>query len=232
VIETIEAVTSAATAQPRQAHPLGSFVMNLPTLPDQADLATTETDAERSTRFETDALAYLDQLYGAALRMTRNPTDAEDLVQETFAKAYASFHQFTPGTNLKAWLYRILTNTFINSYRKKQRQPQSSGSEVEDWQLARAEAHTSTGLRSAETEALDRMPHSAVTDAMNALAPDFRLAVYLADVEGFSYKEIAEIMGTPIGTVMSRLNRGRNQLRVSLADFAREHGLVGGDHDA
>ncbi|HSK34629.1 MAG TPA: sigma-70 family RNA polymerase sigma factor [Propionicimonas sp.] len=206
--------------------------MNLPTLPDQAGLATSETDAERALRFENEALAYLDQLYGAALRMTRNPTDAEDLVQETFAKAYASFHQFTPGTNLKAWLYRILTNTFINSYRKKQRQPQSSGSEVEDWQLARAESHTSTGLRSAETEALDRMPHSAVTDAMNALAPDFRLAVYLADVEGFSYKEIAEIMGTPIGTVMSRLNRGRNQLRVSLADFAREHGLVGGDDDA
>jgi RNA polymerase sigma-70 factor (ECF subfamily) len=232
VIETIEAATPTTTAQPRQVHPLGSFVMNLPTLPDQADLATSETDAERSTRFETEALAYLDQLYGAALRMTRNPTDAEDLVQETFAKAYASFHQFTPGTNLKAWLYRILTNTFINSYRKKQRQPQSSGSEVEDWQLARAEAHTSTGLRSAETEALDRMPHSAVTDAMNALAPDFRLAVYLADVEGFSYKEIAEIMGTPIGTVMSRLNRGRNQLRLSLADFAREHGLVGSDDDA
>ena len=206
--------------------------MNLPTLPDQAGLATAETDAERASRFESEALVYLDQLYGAALRMTRNPTDAEDLVQETFSKAYASFHQFTPGTNLKAWLYRILTNTFINSYRKKQRQPQSSGQEVEDWQLARAESHTSTGLRSAETEALDRMPHSAVTDAMNALAPDFRLAVYLADVEGFSYKEIAEIMGSPIGTVMSRLNRGRNQLRVSLADFAREHGLVGADDDA
>ncbi|MCC6495150.1 MAG: sigma-70 family RNA polymerase sigma factor [Propionibacteriaceae bacterium] len=206
--------------------------MNLPTLPDQAALATAETDAERAARFEGEALAYLDQLYGAALRMTRNPTDAEDLVQETFAKAYASFHQFTPGTNLKAWLYRILTNTFINSYRKKQRQPQSSGSDVEDWQLARAEAHTSTGLRSAEMEALDRMPHSAVTEAMNALAPDFRLAVYLADVEGFSYKEIAEIMGTPIGTVMSRLNRGRNQLRTSLADFAREHGLIGGDPNA
>ncbi|QLQ15841.1 MAG: sigma-70 family RNA polymerase sigma factor [Micropruina sp.] len=185
-----------------------------------------ETDAERSARFERDALAHLDQLYGAALRMTRNPADAEDLVQETFVKAFASFKQFTPGTNLKAWLYRILTNTYINSYRKKQRQPQLSGGDtIEDWQLARAEAHTSDGLRSAEMDALDRMPDSVVTDAMAALAPDFRLAVYLADVEGFSYKEIAEIMGTPIGTVMSRLNRGRNQLRALLADYAREHGL-------
>lgn len=234
MIGTLDAQAVPAGAVPalRRGHPLGSFVMNLPTAPDQADLDAPETDAERAERFEAEALAYLDQLYGAALRMTRNPSDAEDLVQETFAKAFASFHQFTPGTNLKAWLYRILTNTFINTYRKKQRQPQTSGAEVEDWQLARAESHTSTGLRSAEMEALDRMPHSAVTDAMNALSPDFRLAVYLADVEGFSYKEIAEIMGTPIGTVMSRLNRGRNQLRASLADFAREHGLIGGDHDA
>lgn len=206
--------------------------MNL-TPPETAavDVRPVETDAERTARFEADALGYLDQLYGAALRMTRNPADAEDLVQETFAKAYASFAQFTPGTNLKAWLYRILTNTFINNYRKKQRQPQSTGQELEDWQLAKAEAHTSTGLRSAEMEALDRMPHSAVTQAMNELAPDFRLAVYLADVEGFAYKEIAEIMGTPIGTVMSRLNRGRNQLRAKLADFAREQGLIGGSRD-
>ena len=206
--------------------------MTLPTLPDDfglAEAAAVETEAERAARFERDALVYLDQLYGAALRMTRNPADAEDLVQETFAKAYASFHQFTPGTNLKAWLYRILTNTYINAYRKKQRQPQLSvGDSIEDWQLARAEAHTSDGLRSAEMEALDRMPTSAVTEAMNALPPDFRLAVYLADVEGFSYKEIAEIMGTPIGTVMSRLNRGRNQLRSLLADYARESGLVKG----
>jgi RNA polymerase sigma-70 factor, ECF subfamily len=204
--------------------------MNLST-PDatQADPRPLETSDERRARFEADALVYLDQLYGAALRMTRNPADAEDLVQETFAKAYSSFAQFTPGTNLKAWLYRILTNTFINSYRKKQRQPQASGSELEDWQLAKAESHTSTGLRSAEMEALDRMPHSAVTDAMNELPADFRLAVYLADVDGFAYKEIAEIMGTPIGTVMSRLNRGRNLLRVKLADFAREQGLIGGD---
>ena len=209
---------------------LPSILMTLPTLPDQETAA--ETDAERAERFETDALPYLDQLYGAALRMTRNPADAEDLLQETFAKAFAAFHQFTPGTNLKAWLYRILTNTFINTYRRKQRQPAESGADaIEDWQLARAESHTSTGLRSAEMDALDRMPDSAVTDAMHELAPDFRLAVYLADVEGFSYKEIAEIMGTPIGTVMSRLNRGRNQLRRLLADYAREHGLIAGDGD-
>jgi RNA polymerase sigma-70 factor (ECF subfamily) len=206
--------------------------MTLPTLPDELGDPVVETDAERTLRFETDALAYLDQLYGAALRMTRNPADAEDLVQETFAKAFASFHQFTPGTNLKAWLYRILTNTFINTYRKKQRQPQQSGGDqIEDWQLARAESHTSDGLRSAEMEAMDRMPDSAVTEAMNTLGPDFRLAVYLADVEGFAYKEIAEIMGTPIGTVMSRLNRGRNQLRRLLADYAREHGLLPGSSD-
>ena len=211
---------------------LGSLPMTLPTLPDELGDPVVETDAERTLRFETDALAYLDQLYGAALRMTRNPADAEDLVQETFAKAFASFHQFTPGTNLKAWLYRILTNTFINTYRKKQRQPQQSGGDqIEDWQLARAESHTSDGLRSAEMEAMDRMPDSAVTEAMNTLGPDFRLAVYLADVEGFAYKEIAEIMGTPIGTVMSRLNRGRNQLRRLLADYAREHGLLPGSSD-
>ena len=193
------------------------------------DVRDTETDAERAARFERDAMGYLDQLYGAALRMTRNPADAEDVVQETYAKAFSSFDQFTPGTNLKAWLYRILTNTYINSYRKKQRQPQlSDGEDVEDWQLHRAEQHESGGLRSAEMEALDLMPDSAVTEAMNALSPDFRLAVYLADVEGFSYKEIAEIMGTPIGTVMSRLHRGRRLLRETLAEYARERGLVKG----
>ena len=186
----------------------------------------TETERRR-IRFERDALPYLDQIYSGALRLTRNPADAEDLVQETFAKAFSNFHQFAEGTNLRAWLYRILTNTYINTYRRAQRRPQHSATdELEDWQIAQAASHTAQGLKSAETEALERLPDSRINQALRELPEEFRLAVYLADVEGFSYKEIADIVDVPIGTVMSRLHRGRRRLRNRLADYAEEMGVA------
>ena len=186
----------------------------------------TESVADRKLRFEREALPFLDQLYGGAWRMTGNQVDAEDLVQDTYARAFAAFHQFTPGTNLKAWLFRILTNTYISAYRKKKRQPLQGGSDdLEDWQLTRAAGNQTEGLRSAETEALSKLTDTEVVDAMAALPDDFRTAVYLADVEGFAYKEIADIMDTPIGTVMSRLHRGRKLLRDSLAGYAAARGI-------
>ena len=183
-------------------------------------------EQDLKNRFTEEAMPLLDQLYGGALRMTRNPQDAEDLVQETYLKAYKGFDRFTPGTNLKAWLYRIMTNTYINTYRKKQRRPLvTSADEVTDNQLYTSSSHDSTGLESAEVEALKQMPNSRISEALNSLNEDYRMVVYYADVEGLAYKEIAEVMDIPLGTVMSRLHRGRKQLREMLKDVAHDQGI-------
>jgi len=183
-----------------------------------------ESATDRNDRFERDALVFMDQLYAAALRYTKNPEDARDLVQDTYLKAFNSFHQFEEGTNLRAWLYRVLTTTFINTYRKDQRRPQLASGELEEWQLAEAQSHTSDLGKSAEVEALENLPDSDIKRALQEIPEEFRIAVYLADVEGFSYKEIADIVEVPAGTVMSRLHRGRKLLREKLADYAKELG--------
>jgi len=190
-------------------------------------VADTDVTLEaRRMRFERDAMPLMPSLYSAALRMTRNPSDAEDVVQETFLRAYRGFGGFQEGTNLKAWLYRILTNTFINSYRKKQREPDTvSGDEMEEWFLY-DKLGPDAATPSAESSVLDAMPDEAVQAALESLPEGFRMAVLLADVEGFSYKEIAEILDVPIGTVMSRLHRGRKALEKALWDTVRERGLV------
>jgi len=194
-----------------------------------AELLATETVVERTARFERDAMQYTSQLYAAALRYTKNQHNAQDLVQDTYAKAFTSFHQFEPGTNLKAWLYRILTTTFINTYRKDQRRPLISDGEVEDWQLAASASHTSDQGKSAEDEVLENLPDGEVKRALQEIPEEFRLAVFYADVEGYSYKEIADILGIPSGTVMSRLHRGRKLLRTMLMDYAKERGIGGSD---
>jgi RNA polymerase sigma-70 factor (ECF subfamily) len=192
-----------------------------------AQPASEQENPRLRERFERDVLPLLPSLYGAAMRMTRNRSDAEDLVQETYLRAYRGFAGFQEGTNLKAWLYRILTNSYINIYRKKQREPQivDGPEDVDEWYL-----YDRLGGRSvedsAETTVLDTIPDQAVKDAVESLPERFRLPVLLADVEGFSYKEIAEIMGTPIGTVMSRLHRGRKALEKALWETAKERGFV------
>ncbi len=179
-------------------------------------------------RFTDQAMEYMPALYSAALRMTRNPADAEDLVQETYLKAYRAFGGFTEGTNLKAWLYRILTNTYINTYRAAKRRPEIADVEdVEDLYLYRRMPAAESLGRSAEDEALDTFTDDEVKAALESLPENFRMAVLLADVEGFSYKEIADITDAPIGTVMSRIHRGRRALQKALHGFAQERGLVG-----
>jgi RNA polymerase sigma-70 factor (ECF subfamily) len=191
-----------------------------------SDAAAPPDRAELAARFEREVMPLLQGMYSSAYRLTRNAADAEDLVQETYLRAYRGFHQFQPGTNLKAWLYRILMNTFINSYRKRQREPQTiSEDEIEDWYLYSRMARGGTEP-SAETTVIESLPDEDVQDALAALPEQFREAVMLADVEGFSYKEIADIMGVPIGTVMSRLHRGRKALEKALWDKVRERGLV------
>jgi RNA polymerase sigma-70 factor (ECF subfamily) len=188
--------------------------------------AGVESSGDLSDRFEREALPLMPALYQAALRMTRNPSEAEDLVQEAYLRAYRGFRGFEAGTNLKAWMYRILTNTYINSYRKKQREPQTvSADDTEEWYL-----YDRLGPEamepSAEASALEQMPDEDVRAALDSLPEGFRMAVWLADVEGFSYREIAEILDVPIGTVMSRLHRGRRALERALWNTVRERGLV------
>jgi RNA polymerase sigma-70 factor (ECF subfamily) len=184
-----------------------------------------ETNRLKIQAFESQALPLMPQLYGAALRWTRNPSDAEDLVQETFAKAFVAWAQFQQGTNLKAWLYRIMTNTHINLYNKRAKDQAKGGlDELEDWQLGSAESVTALSTRSAELEAIDNLPSESIKNALHQIPDEFRMVVYYAVVDGLPYAEIAEIMQTPVGTVMSRLHRGKKLLRKLLAEYAASEG--------
>jgi len=195
-----------------------------------AEAAKVDLTAEEKKRFQEEAMPLLDSLYAGALRMTRNPADAEDLVQETMMRGYRAFNRFEPGTNLKAWLFRILTNAYINTYRKKQREPRKvSQDEVEEFDLYRElKDHDPSLSVTPETIVLDSLVDSDILEAIDDLPEQFRMAVVLSDVEGFSYAEMAEIMDVPMGTVMSRLHRGRKALQKRLWDIARDRGIVKG----
>jgi len=199
-----------------------------------AEASPVELTADERRRFQEDALPLLDSLYGAALRMTRNPQDAEDLVQETMLRAYRAFDRFEAGTNLKAWLFRILTNAYINTYRKRQREPQKvSADEVEEFDLYRELKNHDTQFEATpESIVLNSLVDSDIIDAIDDLPEQFRLAVVLSDIEGFSYAEMAEIMDVPMGTVMSRLHRGRKALQKRLWELARDRGIVKGSSDS
>jgi len=193
-----------------------------------AEVTPVDLTEDERQRFQADALPMLDSLYGAALRMTRNPQDAEDLVQETMMRAYRAFGRFEAGTNLKAWLFRILTNAHINTYRKRQREPQKvSSDEVEEFDLYRElKNHDSQFDSTPESIVLDSLVDSDIIEAIDDLPEQFRLAVVLSDIEGFSYAEMAQIMDVPMGTVMSRLHRGRKALQKRLWEVARDRGIV------
>ena len=200
---------------------------------DRSGGAAAESDAELRARFERDAIPLLDQLYGGARRMTRSRADAEDLVQDTMVKAYAQFRSFREGTHPKAWLFRIMQNTWINNYHKARRRPMEHLiAEITDWQQAAEQKHASIACRSAEIAALEALLDEDITDALETLPENLRMAVYYADVHGYRYKEIAEIMDIPIGTVMSRLHTARRRLRTLLADVARVRGFTNGEETA
>ncbi|MDQ3963220.1 MAG: sigma-70 family RNA polymerase sigma factor [Actinomycetota bacterium] len=196
-----------------------------------AEVQPVKLTKDEKQRFQADALPLLDSLYGGALRMTRNPADAEDLVQETMMRAYRSFDRFEAGTNLKAWLYRIMTNAYINTYRKKQREPKKVSSEdVEDFDLYQElKDHDPMWEATPENLVLNSLVDTDILEAIDDLPEQFRLAVVLSDIEGFSYAEMAEIMDVPLGTVMSRLHRGRKALQKRLWEIARDRGIVKGD---
>ena len=210
-------MSSFAVAQ----NPFGSRKLNSRTM----STKNTKAEDEKLISFEQQAIPLMSQLYGAALRWTRNPSDAEDLVQETYAKAFKAWGQYEQDTNLKAWLYRIMTNTHINFYNKRAKDQFRGGlDDLEDWQIGDAESVTASSTRSAEAEAIDNLPSEAIRKALSEIPEEFRMVVYYAVVDGLPYAEIAEIMGTPVGTVMSRLHRGKKLLKKLLADYAKQEG--------